>query len=89
MSNQQVTVGRMVLFRQPDGTQVPAVVVAVHENEMTNLQVMSDGPGVKYETSVEKGSEPRQWDWMPFQKDQQARLAKEEAAEETAEETKE
>ena len=34
------------------------------------------GPqGLRFELGVEHGQEIGQWDWMPFQKDQAARLA--------------
>lgn len=63
------------------GDLLPTIVVKVWENNMFNGQVFLDGNDTLWVTSVVQGSEPGQWDWMPFQKDQQARLAKQEEKE--------
>lgn len=60
------------------GDLLPTLVVKIWEGQMINGQVFLDGNDTLWKTSVEQGSEAGQWDWMPFQKDQQARLAKEE-----------
>lgn len=81
MANIEPTVGRMVYF-YPDGgfpsngsTVLPAVIVRVWSPDCVNLKVLNDGEKDFWVTSVMKGSSPRNWDWMPFQKDQAARLA--------------
>ena len=63
------------------GEIVPMIVVAVWENELVNGHVFLDGSDTLWVTSRPKGEEPGNWDWMPFQKDQQARLAKEDEEE--------
>lgn len=74
------TVGRMVYYKtrgSADGVYPPqdraAIVTTVNTDETVNLCVFSD-LGVRFELGVKQGSEATQWDWMPFQKDQQARL---------------
>lgn len=47
--------------------------------QQARLQVINP-TGVFFSDWLDQGQEAGQWDWMPFQKDQQARLAKEEAA---------
>lgn len=77
------TVGRMVYFKTRgslDGVFPPrdfaAIITRVYEN--TNVSLASFGEtGIRFELNVTQGQEPGQWDWMPFQKDQVARLAKE------------
>ena len=73
------TVGRMVYYKTDNGGILPATIVVIHTDTCINLQVFTDDEkGIMYKTSVVQGEENGQWDWMPFQKDQQARLAKEE-----------
>ena len=81
------TVGRVVLYTprttDPDHNNaevLPAVVVRVWSDDMINLKVLNDGSEDFWATSVARNelAEQGTWDWMPFQKDQQARLAKEE-----------
>lgn len=67
------TIGRIVLFRVDKNTQFPAIITRVWAPEFTeavNLQVFKDHI-VESFTSVFKGEGAGQWDWMPFQKDQQ------------------
>lgn len=61
-----------------EGDLLPTIVVRVWENNMINGQVFLDGNDTLWVTSANQGPEAGQWDWMSFQKDQQARLAKEE-----------
>lgn len=78
------TVGRMVYFKtrgSADGVYPPvdfaSIITAVHEesDEMA-VDLVCFGPsGIRFEHGVMKGGQPGEWDWMPFQKDQQARLA--------------
>jgi hypothetical protein len=60
------------------GQIVSGSVVAVWESQMINAKLDLDGNDSYWVTSVSQGEEEGNWDWMPFQKDQQARLAKEE-----------
>lgn len=84
------TVGRMVYYKtrgSADGVYPPtnfaAIITAVHlveDKEHTDIGDTVDlvcfGPqGMRFELGVENGENAGQWDWMPFQKDQQARLA--------------
>lgn len=57
------------------GDLLPTLVIKVWENNMINGQVFLDGNDTLWVTSVNQGPEAGQWDWMPFQKDQQKRLA--------------
>ncbi len=70
----------MVYFKtrgSADGVFPPtifaSIITRVHSPECVNLVQFGD-TGLRFETSVMKGTLPGQWDWMPFQKDQQARL---------------
>ena len=65
-----------------EGDLLPTLVVKVWENNLLNGQVFLDGNDSLWITSAAQGGETGQWDWMPFQKDQQKRLAKEEVAKE-------
>lgn len=80
------TVGRMVYYKtrgSADGmypsVNFAAIITNVESNGDTGLICLAVfGPqGLRFELGVEQGQEIGQWDWMPFQKDQQARLAKE------------
>lgn len=89
MSNIFPTVGRMVYYKSygsPGGeytsTDRAAVVTDVREHEPTSepseydVQLAVFNPeGLFFTGWLTQGQEPGQWDWMPFQKDQQARLA--------------
>jgi hypothetical protein len=75
------TVGRMVYYKtrgSADGVYPPqdraAIVTTVNEDGTVNLCSFSD-TGFRFELNVVQGQEVNQWDWMPFQKDQMARLA--------------
>ena len=75
------TVGRMVYFKtrgSADGVYPPmdfaAIITRVHTDSCVNLVTFGDS-GMRFEHSVNYGDKPGQWDWMPFQKDQAARLA--------------
>ena len=67
-----------------EGDLLPTLVVKVWEGNSINAQVFLDGNDTLWVTSVQQGGETGQWDWMPFQKDQQARLAKEPVEEKKA-----
>jgi len=75
------TVGRLVYYKSygtPGGeyssTDRAAVITAVHNATLVDLFVMSVN-GSFVEHRISQGDQPGQWDWMPFQKDQAARLA--------------
>lgn len=85
------TVGRMVYYKtrgSADGVYPPknfaSIITEVCEGEAGKeaeencINLVTFGPsGMRFEQHVMQGDQPGQWDWMPFQKDQQARLAKE------------
>lgn len=62
-----------------DGVYPPTVFAGIitevqDANSTVSLAVF--GPaGLRFEANVSQGSSPGQWDWMPFPKDQQTRLA--------------
>lgn len=66
-----------------------AIVTGVRETPGPQAGEKPNGPQVRlcvispeslsFTDWLDQGQEGGQWDWMPFQKDQQARLAKEEA----------
>ena len=77
------TVGRVVYYKSygtPNGeypsVDRSAIITSVGENNQVSLCVLNP-EGLFFNQGVEQGQEGGQWDWMPFQKDQQARLAKE------------
>lgn len=81
-------VGRHVYYKSygtPNGEYKPenraAVITAVEDEEggVVSLCVMNPG-GLFFNTSVKKGTEGGQWDWMPFQKQQAERAAGEATA---------
>ena len=53
----------------------PAIITRVWNSSCVNLKVLVDGNHDLWKTSVNQGDQYHNWDWMPFQKDQQARLA--------------
>lgn len=64
-----------------EGEILPMIIVSVlpgSEEQIINGKVFLDSNDTLWVTSVAKGEDYGNWDWMPFQKDQQARLAKEE-----------
>jgi len=76
------TVGRMVYFKTRgslDGVYPPrdfaAIITKVDEETKTVCLASFGSTGLRFELDVKQGEEPGQWDWMPFQKDQQSRLA--------------
>lgn len=70
------TIGRIVHYHDTDGATYPAVVTSVNAEGAVNLFVMK--PNI---VIVNQGEDGGKWDWMPFQKDQQARLGYKEAEE--------
>lgn len=69
------TVGRLVLYKY-GAFQVPALVVGVNMGGTVNLHVFPNEQRESFFTSsIVQGEADGQWDWMPFQKDQQARYA--------------
>ena len=81
------TVGRMVYYKSygtPKGEYKPedraAVVTAVNENGTIDLCVLNP-TGLFFNQHVKNGEEGGQWDWMPFQKDQQLRVGYDKGAE--------
>lgn len=79
----QPTVGRIVYYKSrgsADGIfpskDVPSMITEINEDGSIAL-VTFYKIGMRFESSCTQGQELGQWDWMPFQKDQQARLAPE------------
>jgi len=77
------TVGRVVYYKSygtPNGEYEPedraAVITDVIDDNTVSVCVFNP-TGLFFNQSISKGQKGGQWDWMPFQKDQQARLAKE------------
>lgn len=75
------TVGRIVYFKtrgSADGVFPPvefaSMITKVYSDTKVSLVTFGEA-GIRFEIAVEKGQEPGQWDWMPFQKDQVARMA--------------
>ncbi len=68
------TVGRIVLFRYDETNTFPAIITRVHDESLINLMVFKDFV-CEAMTSRHQGEYAGQWDWMPFQKDQQIRAA--------------
>lgn len=76
----QPTVGRMVYFKtrgSNDGVyptrDLAAIVTRVYEDGDISVCAFREC-GMNNEVKIKQGQEPGQWDWMPFQKDQQARV---------------
>jgi hypothetical protein len=65
-------------FGTPGGehpaTERAAVITAVHDASTVDLAVFNP-TGLCFNQHVTQGDQGGQWDWMPFQKDQAARLA--------------
>lgn len=55
-------------------TDFASIITKVYPNNRVSLATFGE-LGIRFEHSVPQGQEPGQWDWMPFQKDQAARLA--------------
>ena len=77
------TVGRMVYYKSygtPNGEYKPedrsATITEVIDDETVSLCVFNP-TGLFFNQNVKQGQEGGQWDWLPFQKDQRSRLAKE------------
>lgn len=76
------TVGRIVYYKtrgSTDGvyplTVFAAIITEVKDSEKETVSLATFGEtGIRFETNVEHNDQPGGWDWMPFQKDQQARL---------------
>lgn len=80
MSNIKPTVGRVVYFKTRgslDGkfppTEFASMITKVYKGNVVSLVTFGEA-GMRFEVKVKQGQEAGQWDWMPFQKDQQARL---------------
>jgi hypothetical protein len=78
------TVGRIVYYKSygtPNGEFKPedraAIVTGVVDATTIHLAVMNP-TGMFFNLNVKQGSEGGQWDWMPFQKDQQKRYEEKE-----------
>jgi hypothetical protein len=87
MPNINPTVGRMVYYKSygTPGGEFPsvdraAVITEVgsfgtSEEPETRVRLCVLNPdGMFFTKFLKQGQEPGQWDWMPFQKDQQIRL---------------
>lgn len=86
MGNILPTVGRMVYYKtrgSADGvfppTNFAAIITEVTSDVDGIVSLVTFGPsGLRFEQQVSQAQsfdEVGVWDWMPFQKDQQARLA--------------
>ena len=88
MSNIKPTVGRVVYYKSrgsADGVfpsvDRAAIVTDTRDGEVDDTEVrlaVLNPEGLFFSDWLVQGEAPGNWDWMPFQKDQQARLAKEE-----------
>lgn len=87
MSNIAPTKGRIVYFKNPVGdegefNECAAIITEVQEAEDTGTTLVQlcvfSVVGMSVSGWVTQGESVGQWDWMPFQKDQQARLATDE-----------
>lgn len=86
--------GRIVLYRvgefdndvlrnnsvQP-GDVLPAVIVRAWPQDVCNLRVFPDGPGVEWKTSVSRGDSPGQWNWPVIEKEANTETAAKAAVE--------
>lgn len=74
------TVGRIVYYNALDGEIYPAIVTKVFNNTTLGLSVFypQSSQSVVYLNGVLQGETGGQWDWMPFQKDQQKRYEEKE-----------
>lgn len=69
------TTGRVVLYTY-GASQAPAFITGVNEDGTVNLHVFpNESRDCFFCPDVVQGDADGQWDWMPFQKDQQARMA--------------
>ena len=50
-----------------------SIITKVYPGNVVSLATFGEA-GLRFETKVKKGEAPGYWDWMPFQKNQQARL---------------
>lgn len=65
------TVGRVVYFNQgtkDDPKLLAAIIAHVWSEIMVNLMVIDPNGNTYSKTSIHRGSEGNQWDWMPYQK---------------------
>ena len=84
MSDIKPTVGRMVYYKSrgsADGVfpsvDRAAVISEINEHDSSEVRLVVFSPeGLFFTQLLKQGQKPGQWDWMPFQKDQQARMAK-------------
>lgn len=60
----------------PPTDRAAIITDALEEAEQSQVRLAVINPeGLFFTTWLYQGQNPGQWDWMPFQKDQQARLA--------------
>lgn len=81
MSEIKPTVGRVVYYKargSADGVfpkvDRAAIITDVHELDGTIRVCVLNPEGMFFSGWLEQGQEGGQWDWMPFQKDQQKRV---------------
>ena len=68
------TIGRVVLFNN-NGIIRPGIITEVVDAEVGIISVFVMEPTeIMFKVSINQGNDNGQWDWMPFQKDQQSRL---------------
>ena len=74
------TVGRCVYFKSRgslDGVfpprDVASMITRIYDSGEVSVVSFSE-EGLRFEVKIKQGQEPGCWDWMPFQKDQQARM---------------
>ena len=61
------TVGRVVYYNQ-QGTLLASVIAWVWSETTVNLMIIDQNGYTNGKTSVPRGSDDGQWDWMPYQK---------------------
>jgi hypothetical protein len=68
MANQNVTIGRIVRFREPDGAEWPAIITVVHSETVVSLQAfrLADvvaRTSVPFALPADEPKPPTYWHW--------------------------
>lgn len=61
MDTDEVQLGDIVLFRQDDGTQIPAIIVRLDSQQSAVLDVFGIGGVGGFSDPKARGTQPRQW----------------------------